>query len=89
MARVGIVAALWAAFAFVTWNVLFDRQVQVAAVAFTRDQILRSQNGATLISIHDGFSPSVSDAARQATLGVLPIIAVGALTTLVSFRRLR
>jgi hypothetical protein len=89
MARVGIVAALWAVFAFVTWNVLFDRHVYVAAMEFTRDQILRSQNGAPLISIHDGFSPRVSDAARQATLWVLPILGVGALTTFVSFRRAR
>ena len=89
MARAGVVAALWAAFAFVTWNVMFDRHVYVAAVEYTRDQILRSQNGATLISIHEGFNPRVTEAARQATLWVLPILGVGALMTFVTFRRLR
>ena len=89
MTRIGVVAALWAVFAFVTWNVLFDRQVHVAAVEFTRDQVLRSQHGAPLISLHDGFSPRVSDAARQATLWVVPILAVGAVATVVSFRRVR
>ena len=89
MTRLGVVAALWAVFAFVTWNVIFDRHVNVAAVEFTRDQVLRYQNGATPISIHNGFSPSVREAALQATLWVVPILGVGALTTLVSFRRVR
>jgi hypothetical protein len=89
MARAGVVAALWAAFAFVTWNVMFDRHIYVAAVEYTRDQVLRSQNDAPLISIHDGFSPRVGAAARQATLWVLPILGVGALMTFLSFRRLR
>ncbi|HUE86579.1 MAG TPA: hypothetical protein VMO26_10925 [Vicinamibacterales bacterium] len=89
MTRVGAVAALWAVFAFVTWNVLFDRQVMVSAVEFTRDQIVRHQNGDALISIHEGFSPSVRQAALQATLWVVPILALGALATFLTFRRVR
>jgi hypothetical protein len=89
MTRAGVVAALWAVFALVTWNVIFDRLVNVAAVEFTRDQILRSQGGAPPISIHDGFSPVVQAAARQATLWVVPILGVGAASTFVSLRRIR
>jgi hypothetical protein len=89
MTRRAVVATLWAVFAFVTWNVMFDRQVNVAAVEFTRDQILRHQNGTTLISIHDGFSPRVREAVLQATLWVVPILLVGALTVFIPFRRIR
>jgi hypothetical protein len=89
MTRVGVVAALWAVLAFVTWNVLFDRRVNLAAEEFTRQQIVRAQNGGSPMSIHDGFSPRVRDAALQATLWVVPILGAGALTTWVSFRRIR
>ena len=89
MARRAVVATLWAVFAFVTWNVMFDRQVHVAAVEFTRDQILRHQNGAMLISIHDGFSPRVREAAMQATLWVVPILLAGAVSVFIPFRRIR
>lgn len=89
MMRVGVVASLWAVCVFVVWNVLFDRQVFVAAVEFTRDQVVRHQAGATLISIHEGYSPRVRQAAVQATLGVIPVVAVAALTMFLTFRRLR
>jgi hypothetical protein len=89
MTRIGIVAALWATFAFVTWNVIFDRHVMGSAVEFTRDQVVRYQNGDALIPIDEGFSPSVRQAAVQATMWVTPIIAAGALTTILTFRRIR
>lgn len=87
MTRVRVVVALWAVFAFVTWNVIFDRYLMASAVEFTRDQIVRHQNGAPLVSIHDGFSPSVRHAARQATLWVAPILAAGALVAFLTGRR--
>ena len=89
MTRVGVVAALWAAFAFVTWNVIFDRHVMASALEFTRDQVVRYHNGDVLLSIHEGFSPSVRQAAVQATLWIVPIMAVGTLTTWLTFRRAR
>ena len=89
MTRIALVAALWAAFAFVTWNVIFDRHVMASAVEFTRDQVLRHQNGEVLIPIHEGFSPHVRAAALRATLWVAPIIMVGALTIVLTSRRLR
>jgi len=89
MTRIAVVAALWAAFAFVTWNVIFDRHVAASAVEFTRNQIVRHQNGEVLIPIHEGFSPRVREAALRATLWVAPIITVGTLTIVLTFRRLR
>lgn len=87
MTRVGLVAALWAVCAFVTWNVMFDRHVMTSAVEFTRHQVVRHQDGDVLLSIHEGFSPSVTQAARRATLWVVPIVAVGGLMTFLTFRQ--
>ena len=89
MTRIWVIVAWWAVFAFVAWNVLFDRHVMASAVEFTRDQVVRHQSGAALVSIHEGFSPRVRDAAQQATLWVAPILAAGALTVFFSFRRRR
>jgi hypothetical protein len=50
---------------------------------------VRYHNGDALISIHEGFSPSVRQAAVQATLWIVPIMAVGTLTTWLTFRRAR
>jgi hypothetical protein len=61
----------------------------VAAEEFTREQVVRFHNGNVPVSIHDGFSPRVRDAALAATFWVVPILVAGVLTTLVSFRRIR
>ena len=89
MSRRRTAIALWLLFAAVAWNVIFDRLVWTAATDFTRDQILRSQAGSSLTSIHDGFSPEVRRAAVQASLWTLPILAGGAGALLLSFRRMR
>jgi hypothetical protein len=87
MKRPALVGALWGAFAFVAWNVIYDQLVWTAATEFTRDQILQYQAGRPVTSIHDGFSPRVGDAAVQAFFYTLPIIAAGVAAVYVSFRR--
>jgi hypothetical protein len=89
MSRPALVLSLWLVFAFVAWNVIFDRLVWVAATEFTRDQIARQHEGRALITIHDGFSPRVGTAAWQASLWTLPIMAAGAAATYFSVRRAR
>jgi hypothetical protein len=84
-----VVVALWGAFAFVAWNVIFDQLVWTAATEFTREQITRHQSGQTVTSIHAGFSPRVGDAALQASLLTLPIVAAGAASIYFAFRRER
>ena len=84
--RRGAVIALWIVFAFVTWNVIFDRQVAHAAVEFTREQIIRYQQGQATISIDVGFTPRVSGAALRASLWTAPILVAGALSVYFSFR---
>ncbi len=73
--------ALWITFAFVTWNVVFDRGVADAAVELSRDQIVRYQQGAPVGSIDIRFRPRVRQAAVTATLysGVVLLCGVGAL----------
>ena len=70
--------ALWLTFAFVTWNVAFDRRVADAALAFTRDQITRDQEGAAVVPIDVGFSPHVRSAALHASLYAGAVLLCGA-----------
>jgi hypothetical protein len=89
MMRRGVVTVLWLVFAFVAWNVIFDRLVADAAAEFTQQQVRRQQAGETLTTIHDGFSPRVREAAVQASLWTAPILVVGAAVIHFSFRRVR
>jgi hypothetical protein len=69
--------ALWAAFAFVTWNVVFDRHVYVAAVEFTREQIQRYERGEQVSSIEEAFTPQVGRAAARASVWGASVLAAG------------
>lgn len=89
MSRLAVAMALWIAFVFVAWNVLYDRYVALSAVQFTRDQIVHSQRGEPVTPIHEGFSPQVGDAARRASLWMSPIVAVGTTAIYFTFRRSR
>lgn len=87
MTERGVAVALWCAFAFVAWNVIYDQLVWTAATEFTRDQIARYEAGRPVTSIHEGFSPRVAAAAWRASLWTLPIIAAGCVSVYFSFRR--
>jgi hypothetical protein len=87
MTRPAVVVGLWLAFAFVSWNVMFDRLVSTAATEFAQDQIVRQHSGEALTNIHEGFSPRVRDAALRASLWTTPIVAVGTVALYFSFRR--
>ena len=89
MTRPRVVLLLWLVCAFVVWNVVFDRYVAIAAIEFTRDQVLRYDRGDTLTTIHDGFSPQVRGAALAASLWVTPIVAAGAAAFYYTRRRAR
>jgi hypothetical protein len=79
----------WLVFGFVAWNVVFDRRVAVAAVAFTREQTLNHQQGRPLLSIDDGFSPSVRSAAMGAAQWAGGLTALGLILSLAAARALR
>jgi hypothetical protein len=73
-----VVLALWLAWAFVTWNVVFDRAVAVAGAEFTRDQIARHQQGEPVAFIEEAFTPRVRAAAVEASLYAAVILVAGA-----------
>lgn len=87
MSRPVVLAVLWLVCAFVVWNVVFDRQVAVDALDFTREQVLRHQDGRALTSIHAGFSPLVREAALRAAVWTSPILLAGVLAVYFSVRR--
>jgi hypothetical protein len=82
-----IALILWAAFAFVTWNVVFDRQVYLAAVQFTQQQIDRHQRGEPAGSIASEFRPRLGDAARFASLCGASVLIAGVALTWLADRR--
>lgn len=67
----------WLVFAFVAWNVAFDRQVAVEGARFVRANVERSQAGEQPLTIAAGYRPTVVHAARQASLLSGAILAVG------------
>ena len=78
----------WLLLAFVTWNVVFDRQVAVSAVAFTRELTRVEQRGAPVVSIDSGFSPDVRAAAARASVWAAGILVLGAVVSLTAARSL-
>ena len=80
---------VWAGLAFVTWNVVFDRQVYVAGVQFTRQQVERHQQGAAVTTLEAGFRPRVREAVGRASLWSGAVLAVGILLVTVADRRAR
>jgi hypothetical protein len=75
--------SFWLVLGFVTWNVVFDRQVAIAGAAFTREQTLNRQQGRPLRTIDDAFRPEVRAAARRASAWAGAVLATGALISLI------
>jgi hypothetical protein len=73
---------VWAVFAFVAWNVVFDRQVYVASMQFTQAQIERYQAGQPVSSIESAFRPQVRQAAWRASAWAGAVLAAGFFLTM-------
>ena len=85
--RVEIVG--WAVFAFVAWNVAFDRDVAVAGSEFARQQIVRYQQGQPVQTIDQAFTPRVHGAALRATGWAALVAAAGTAVIVFGSRRPR
>lgn len=70
--------ALWLGLAVVTWNVVFDRAVWLAAAAFTRDNVERHQRGEALPTIEAAYRPQVWQAALHASAWAAGVLVLGA-----------
>jgi hypothetical protein len=84
-----IALLLWAAFAVVTWNVVFDRYLYIAAVRFTQAQIQRYERGEQVSSIQRAFTPELGRAAIRASAWGGAVFATGAALTQWAARRVR
>ena len=78
---------LWAVFAFVIWNVVFDRRVYEASVSFTQEQIVTVQAGRPVAPIEGGFRPQVRRAALEASAWAGSVLAAGFVVTMVLKRK--
>ena len=77
----------WAVFAFVVWNVIFDRRIYESSVTFTQQQIQASQTGQPVASIDAAFRPQVRRAALEASAWGGSVLAAGFVLTMVWNRK--
>jgi hypothetical protein len=75
---------LWLLAAFVAWNVVFDREVAVAAIEFTREQIVRYDQGEPVRALETVFRPRVGRAAMIASAWALLVLVAGAVVVRLS-----
>src|ERR671919_1235900 len=85
--RVRLVLILWAVFAFVVWNVVFDRRVYESSVTFTQQQIQATQTGQPVASIDAAFRPQIRRAALEASAWGGSVLAAGFVLTMVVARK--
>jgi hypothetical protein len=78
---------LWIVFAFVVWNVVFDRRSYEASVNFTQQQIRTYQAGQPVTTIEAGFRPQLRKAALEASAWGGSVLAAGFVLTMVLNRK--
>lgn len=71
------VTLLWSVFAFVVWNVVFDREVAIEGARFTHESVQRYRDGQPLVTIEAGYRPHVRRAALDASLWAGVVLALG------------
>jgi len=76
--RTLLAAALWAVLAFILWNVVFDRGVELAATAFLAHRAAYLAGRGPRVELASAMRTGVTSAARQASLLTAPCAAVAA-----------
>ncbi|HYU78221.1 MAG TPA: hypothetical protein VEK56_04505 [Vicinamibacterales bacterium] len=84
-----LVLAVWAALAFVIWNVVYDREVSLAGAEFTRTQVQRYQRGEPVASINAAFRPRVAHAAQIASIWGGGVLTTGIVLSKIAERQSR
>ena len=75
--RPRLVAWLWVMWAFVVWNLVFDRVIIEAGRDYVRLAVAASQEGGPYVRIDDTMRPARSRALRLATASAGVILVVG------------
>jgi len=68
---------LWLAFAFVVWNVVFDRMIVQAGRDYVDLAVAAAKNNAPYVKIEDTMRPAQSRALWWATGSALAILVTG------------
>lgn len=82
-----LAVALWVAFGFAVFSVVFDWHTRMAGFAFVEDQQARRAEGRPLVTIEDGFRPLVGEAARRAAGWMALVTAAGVTGVALTARR--
>ena len=75
---VRLALGLWLLFAAAVYSVTSDRQTKAAGRAFAHEQVARFERGERLVSINDGFRPTVRAIAARSGAWFLVIAGTGA-----------
>jgi len=75
--RPRLAAWLWVVWAFVVWNLVFDRVIIEAGRDYVRLAVAASQEGGPYVRIEDTMRPARSRALRLATASAGVILVVG------------
>ena len=78
---------LWAVFAIVIFNVMFDWQARTAGLAFIEEQTYRHALLQPLATIENGFRPLVAAASWRAAACSVAVMAAGAALITVAGKR--
>ena len=68
---------LWLTFAFLVWNVIFDRILVLAGRRYSHDALVQFRSNGTYLRIDDVMRPAAAYGVRVASLTAI-VIAVGA-----------
>ena len=79
--------ALWAVFAIVIFNVMFDWQSRTAGLAFIEEQTYRHALFQPIATIEDGYRPLVAAAAWHAAAWATAVMAAAAGAIVLASRR--
>jgi hypothetical protein len=79
--------ALWAVWAVVVWNVVFDHVIVVAGREYIGAATAAASRGGPYLRIDDWMQPAVGRAFREASASAAAILIVGIVSVWVAMRR--
>ena len=77
MRRVRVAAGLWLLLTVVWWMVIYDRLVVLAGRRYSHDATVAFRESHRYLTIAEGLTPLVRQAARTATTMTVPVLLVG------------